>query len=123
MLNLLKSSESSEGINWDDFNELRVSYEKNKNIDLYVKFLEYFNSEKNKNNEGEDQKSNPNSGVHNNYPKKFDFDIKTSLDVIYSYEEDDKKREIQDFVVYFKHALQEEECLKKKNLQILLSKL
>ncbi|MBD3354603.1 DNA-directed DNA polymerase II small subunit [Candidatus Woesearchaeota archaeon] len=65
-------------MNWVDFDNARVSFEKGKNKEVYFKFVDFLHSE--------DVDNKPES---------------QNIKIINSYEEESKKRDIQDFVSYF----------------------
>ncbi|MBW2966759.1 DNA-directed DNA polymerase II small subunit [Candidatus Woesearchaeota archaeon] len=70
-------------VNWVEFDNTRVAFEKEKNSQLYDKFVQYL-----KNAKKEEKKIEVNDSLN-------------SVNVLFSYEEESKKREIQDFVSYF----------------------
>ncbi|MEE9525888.1 MAG: DNA-directed DNA polymerase II small subunit [Candidatus Woesearchaeota archaeon] len=70
--------QASMDLNWHDFDKARVLLEKGKNKDLYFKFVEFLDSEEI-------------ASDSSKYP----------VNIVFSYKEESKKRNIQDFVAYF----------------------
>lgn len=90
-------------INWQDFEKARVLFEKRKNQTLYKKFLDYISAEKEVTEKTSSQKS--------------------PVNVVFSYMEKSKKREIQDFVAFFnaRHNVLENILSSRQELQNLNS--
>jgi DNA polymerase II small subunit len=69
-------------VNWKDFDKARVLFEKEKKPEAYEKFIEALGEEKKEEVEKKECPLN-------------------SVNVLFSYEEESKKRDIQDFVAFF----------------------
>lgn len=76
---ILDESEGSE-FNWDEFEKAEMQPEKNKNTKIYERFLEFLSKEK----------KQPEVTRQN-----------SSVNVIFSYEDDPKQKEVQDFISLF----------------------
>ena len=79
-------------INWLEFEKSKVLYEKGRDNRVYFKFIEYFNTEEDKENS----------------------DVK----ILFSYKEESKKREIQDFVSFFNSRYKAIESMLKNRAEL-----
>ena len=95
-----KSDNFNLEINWKEFDKSKINYEKNKNIEDYKVFLEIINYDNKKN------KLKVETIIKQiSEPEKFEFEkdiIIPNVNIIKSYKENIKKRDVQDFVQHFR---------------------
>ena len=95
-----KSDNFNLEINWKEFDKSKINYEKNKNIEDYKVFLEIINYDNKKN------KLKVETIIKQiSEPEKFEFEKDITIpnvNIIKSYKENIKKRDVQDFVQHFR---------------------
>ena len=79
-------------INWLEFERSKVLYEKGRDNKIYFKFIDYFNAEEDKE--------------------------KSDIKILFSYKEESKKREIQDFVSFFNSRYKTIESMLKNRVEL-----
>ncbi|MFH1053422.1 MAG: DNA-directed DNA polymerase II small subunit [Candidatus Woesearchaeota archaeon] len=106
LLNIVENNQEID-VNWNEFDKAKVLKEKEKNLELYSKFLEILE---------EDKHVKDLDAVEN-------IDDDTSVKVTYNYNEPEKKREMNDFVAYFNNRYNQIEKLfqGRQDLQSLVS--
>lgn len=103
-------------INWLDFDKAKVLVEKNKSSKMYEKFIDHLSQEKKQLETTENKVDISLEAIHKDY-------LKDKVKTLESYEEDSKKRDVQDFITYFNNRFKElkEILLERNELKNLMS--